>query len=105
MSFAIKELFDRKNEVKFGIIPKTIEEYISVTYACIGFIDSYRFLLLRVDELVKTLDIDDFNILKNEFPDKWKYLNKKLIYSYEYFKSLEVYQKPVNEVTKQDFFS
>ena len=37
-----KELVDLKNDkVKFDIIPKTIEEYISVTYGCIRFIDRY----------------------------------------------------------------
>ena len=40
--FFIK-LVDKKNDkVKSDIIPKTNEEYISVTYGCIRFIDSYR---------------------------------------------------------------
>ena len=40
-----KKLVDKKNDkVKFDIIPKTNEEYISVTYGCIRFIESYRFL-------------------------------------------------------------
>ena len=40
--FFIK-LVDKKNDkVKSDIIPKTNEEYISVTYSCIRFIDSYR---------------------------------------------------------------
>ena len=34
----------KKDKVDFEIIPKTNEEYISVTYGCIRFIDSYRFL-------------------------------------------------------------
>ena len=38
-----KRLVDfKKDKVKFDIIPKTNEEYISVTYGCIRFIDSYR---------------------------------------------------------------
>ena len=38
-----KKLLNKKNDkVKFDIIPKTNEEYISVTYGCIRFIDSYR---------------------------------------------------------------
>ena len=40
-----KTLVDKKKDkVKFDIVPKTNEEYISVTYGCIRFIDSYRFL-------------------------------------------------------------
>ena len=41
----LKKLVDKKNDnLKFEIIPKTNEEYISVTYGCIRFTDSYRFL-------------------------------------------------------------
>ena len=51
-----KKLVDSKNDkVKFDIIPKTNEEYISVTYGCIRFIESYRFLSSSSDSLVKTL--------------------------------------------------
>ena len=45
----------KKDQVDFDIIPKTNEEYISVTYGCIRFIDSYRFLSSGLDSLVKTL--------------------------------------------------
>ena len=45
-----KKLVDKKNDkVKFDIIPKTNEEYISVTYGCIRFINSYRFLSSSLD--------------------------------------------------------
>ena len=158
-----KKLVDKKNDkVKFDIIPKTNEEYISVTYGCIRFIDSYRFLSSGLDSLVKTLvdnsnktlkdlkeetiDNDEllninnniieedktikdlkkdypdkiFNLqeallnymgendlkkLKTGFPDKWKYLTKKLAYPYEYFNSIDDYQKPVDNLKKEDFFS
>ena len=40
----LKKLVDLKNDkVKLDIMPKTNEEYISVTYGCIKSIDSYRF--------------------------------------------------------------
>ena len=159
--------------MKFDIIPKTNEEYKSVTYGCIRFIDSYRFLSSSLDSLVKTLvdssiktlkdlkeeiadsdeilDIvgkieenyteeilnleeddrtiknlkkyypdkiknleeallnyigeNDLKILKTGFPDKWKYLTKKLSYPYEYFNSIDDYQKSVNNLKKEYFFS
>ena len=158
-----KKLVDKKKDkVDFEIIPKTNEEYISVNYGCIRFIDSYRFLSSGLDSLVKTLvdnsnktlgdlkeeivdndyilnivtDIGEYNktikdlkkdypeeiknlegallnymgehdlkILKTEFPDKWKYLTKKLAYPFEYFNSIEDYQKPVDNLNKEDFFS
>ena len=58
-----------------------------------------------MDKLVKNLDEDEFKILKKEFPDKWQYLNKKLAYPYEYFNSIVDYQKPVDNLKKEDFFS
>ena len=101
-----KKLVDKKNDkVKFDIIPKTNEVYISVIYGCIRFIDSYRFLSSGLDSLVKNLDEDDFKILKKEFPDKWQSLNKKLAYPYEYFISIADFKKPVHNFKKEDFFS
>ena len=49
-----KKLVDKKKDkVDFDIIPKTNEEYKSVTYGCIRFIDSYRFLSSGLDSLDK----------------------------------------------------
>ena len=50
-----KKLMDKKNgKVNFDNIPETNEDYISVTYGCIRFIDSFRFLLSSLSSLVKT---------------------------------------------------
>ena len=48
---------------------------------------------------------NDLKILKTGFPDKWKYITKKLAYPYEYFNSIDDYQKPVNNLKKEHFFS
>ena len=158
-----KKLVGKKNDkVKIDIIPKRNEEYTSVTYGCIRFIDSYRFSSSGLHSLVKTLDdnshktlkklkeeiIDndgimnivnkiieddktfedlkkdypeeikileetllnymsenDFKNLKTGFPDKWKYLTKKLAYQYEYFNSIDDYKRPVENIKKEDFFN
>ena len=56
-----KKLVDKKKDkVDFDIIPKTNEKYISVTYGCIRFIDSFRFLSSGLDSLVKTI-VDNSN--------------------------------------------
>ena len=90
-----KKLVDKKNDkVKFDIIPKTNEEYISVTYGCIRFIDSYRFLSSGLDSLVRTL-VDNSNKtlknLKEEIVDKDEVLNiiNELIEDDEIFKDLK----------------
>ena len=86
----LKKLVDKQNDkVNFDNIAKTNEEYISVTYGCFRFIDSYRFLSTSLDGLVKNLNEDDFEILKKKFPDKWQYLNKKLENPYQNFNSID----------------
>ena len=101
-----KRLVDlKKDRVKLKIIPKTNEEYTSVTYGCIRFIDSYSFVSESLDKIVKNLDEDDFKTLKKEFPGKWQNLNKKLAYPNQYFSSIGDYKKPVDKLKKYDFFS
>ena len=55
--------------------------------------------------LLKYMGENDLKILKTGFPDKWKFLTKKLTYPYEYFNSIDDYKKPVNNLKKDDFFS
>ena len=106
MSLFLKKLVDEKNDkVNYDIIPKAIEEYISKNYGSIRLIDSYRFLSDSLDKLVKKLDEDDFKPLKKKFSNKWQYLNKTLAYPYEYFNGIDDYEKPVNSLKKEDFFS
>ena len=53
---------------------------------CTKYGDSYRFLSIGFDGLVKTLDNNGLMILKKkQFPDKWEYLNKSSAHSFEYF--------------------
>ena len=47
--FFEKLVNEENDKVKFDIIPKTNQEYISVTYGCIRFIDSDRFLSSSLD--------------------------------------------------------
>ena len=51
--------------------------------------------------LLDYLSENDFKIFKTQ----WKYLTKILAYPYEYFKRLDDYQKPVDNIKKYDFFS
>ena len=66
-------MVDKTNDkVKFDSIPKTIEEYISVTFGCKRFIDSYRFLSRSSDSLVKILPDNrhkTLNYMKKEIAD------------------------------------
>ena len=102
----MKKLVDKKNDrVKLDIIPKTNEDYISVTYGCVRIIDCYRFLWSSLEQLVKTMHDDDFGVLNKEFQEKLEKLNKKVGYANEYFNSIGFYQKPVNKLKKAGLFS
>ena len=48
---------------------------------------------------------NDLKFLRTEFPGKWMHLTKKLAYPNEYFNSVEDYQKPVDILKSEDFFS
>ena len=48
---------------------------------------------------------NDLKLLKKEFPDKLKFLTEKLAYPYEFFNNIEDYQRPVDILKKEDFFS
>ena len=57
------------------------------------------------ETLLDYLAENHLKLLKTGFPDKWKYLTKKLAYLYEFFICFEDYQKPLNNLKKEDFFS
>ena len=48
---------------------------------------------------------NDLGQLKTKFPDKWKNFTKKIAHPYEYFNSLDDYQKPGEDLKKDDLFS
>ena len=96
-----KRLTNLKNDkMEIKMITITNEEYNSMRYGCIRFIDSYRFLSASLHRLVKNLDSDEFNIFKKRFPDKRKFLNIKLACPYKYFNGIDDYKKPVDNLKK-----
>ena len=82
------------------IIPKSMENYVSIQVGCLRFLDSYRFLSSSLDKLVKSLD--NLPVMdENGFKDKL--FKKKLAYPYEYL-NLDNSQEPLN-LTKEDYWS
>ena len=57
------------------------------------------------EALLDYMGENDLKVLKTGLPDKWKYLTKNLPYLYEHFNSIDDYQKPVDNLKKEDFFS
>ena len=93
------ELIDSKVDKKnLSVIPRTNEEYMSVNYTCIKFLDSMRFQTASLEKLTESLKDDDSIHLKKHFPNHWMLLKNKLAYPYEYYKTLEDYEKPIDEL-------
>ena len=73
-----KKMVDKKKDkVKFETIPQTNEEYISVTFGCIRFKDSYLFLSSSLGSLVETLVVNSKKLkdLEEEIVDKDEIIN------------------------------
>ena len=76
-----------------------------MTIGCIWIIESYRFLSSSSEDLVENLDVDVFEILRHAFPDHWEFLVTKLAYPYEFYNCVGDYQKPVDNLKNEDFYS
>ena len=105
------QAFEKGYEPK--IIPKSMENYVSIQVGCLRFLDSYSFLSSSLDKLVKSLNSlpiceVSFAVMEdNGFIDK--IYKKKLAYPYEYFNldnfdTQSAFGKPLN-LTKKDYWS
>ena len=87
-------------KLPINIIPKSMENYVSVQVGCLRFLDSYRFLSSSLQKLITSLN--DFPYMQNEgLTDDL--LKKKLAYPYEKF-NLNNLHEPLN-LTKEDYWS
>ena len=83
-------------DVGIGVIPKTIEKYMSIIVnRTITFIDSNEFYKGALDTLASNLEDNYFKYLMSEFPlDKLEILKRKDAYPYEWVNSYEKFNYP-----------
>ena len=81
-----------------SVIARTSEAYMTVNYGCIKFLDSMRFQTASLEKLTESLKDDDYIHLKKHFPNYWMLLKNKLAYPYEFYKTLEDYEKPIEQL-------
>ena len=98
----IEELLTQAYNLKVAIIiiPKSLENYVSVQVGCLSFLDSYRFLSSSLRKLIASLDTFKYMDSEGLNDDLFK---KKLAYPYEKF-NLENMSQPLN-LTKEDYWS
>ena len=102
-----KTLKDLKGEIVdndeiLNIVNEIVEEDKTIKDLKKDYADKIKNL---EEALLNYMGENDFKNLKTGFLDKWKYLTNKLAYPYEFFNSVEDYQKSVNDLKKEDFFS
>ena len=90
------------NDEILNIVNEIVEDYKTIKDLKKYYPDKIKNL---EEALLNYMGENDLLILKTGFPDKWKYLTKKLGYPYGYFNSIDDYQKPVDNLKKEDFFS
>ena len=87
------------------IIPKSLENYVSVQVGCLKFLDSNRFLSSSLQKLIASLDTFKY-MDSNGLTDSL--FKKKLAYPYEKFNpeniSIDSLSQPLN-LTKEDYWS
>ena len=88
------------DKIDLSVIPRTNEEYMSVNFGCIKFLDSMRFQPDSLEKLTESLKDEDYIHLKRQFPNHWMLLKNKLAYPYEFYKTIEDYEKPIEELLK-----
>ena len=54
-----------------------------------------RFLPASMEKLTESLKDADYIHLKKNFPDDWMLLKNKLAYPYEFYKTIDDYEKPI----------
>ena len=77
-------IISKKDKIKLSVTPRTNEEYMSVNYGCVKFLDSMRFQHDSVEKLTESLNDQGYIHLKQKFPNHWMILRKKLAYPFEY---------------------
>ena len=99
----IKQLANRPKQVE--VLAKNAEEYISFSYGCFRFLDSYRFLQGSLDNITKSMTDEDFKILRAFYPnyDTFKLLRHKGSVPYSFYDSHESFQQ--TSLTHEMFFN
>ena len=65
---------------------------MSVTYGYVKFLDSIKFQQANLEQLTKSLNAQEYIHLKQEFPNHWMLLSKKLAHSSDYYGKVEDYE-------------
>ena len=101
----VNDLINNSENKKIIVIPHTNEKFMSITYGCNNFLDSLKFLGEKLDNCTNSLKDGNFIFLKEQFRENYHLFTKKIAYPYDYFETLEGYEKNINLLTEKDYYS
>ena len=98
----VKALKSEFGEVR--VIPQNMEKYLSVTVDRLKFIDSLRVTYQSLESLVKTLEVDEFKYVREEFSiqQEFELIKRKGVYPYDYVDSFARFDE--SRLPSQDAF-
>ena len=81
-----------------------MEKYLSNTVGRLKFIDPFQFTSQSLDSLVKTLEVDEFKYVREEFPIQhvFEHSKRKRVYPYDYTDSFARFDE--SRLPSQDSF-
>ena len=96
----------KKHEMDINVIPNNMEKYMAFMLGYnLLFIDSFQFMSLSLEKLVKNLPADAFKYTGQVFQKKeFEFMTKKGVYPYDYMDSFEKFEE-TKLPNKEDFFS
>ena len=90
------------------VIPNNMENFMAFSVGQLQFLDSFQFTNQGLDDLIKTLDTDDFKYTHEAYPDNEQFylLKKKGIFPYDFFDDISKLHstEPMEFPTRETFF-
>ena len=79
------------------VIPNSMEKFMAFSVGQLQFLDSFQFTMQSLDELVKTLNDDDFKYTREIFStdEQFYLMRQKGIFPYDFFDNIEKLQSKV----------
>ena len=72
---------------KIRVIPTNMERYLAFSIGQLQFLDSFQFTMKSLDDLVSTLDLDDFKYTNQVFTseEQLHLMKEKGVFPYDFF--------------------
>lgn len=100
-----KSLVNYENIKNVSILPDNEESYKAFSVGKLHFLDSAKFMMSSLDELIKNLPSDSIKFLKqlSKSDMEEKYMMKKGFFPYDWFDSVDKFDVDIKELKQSDF--